>query len=147
MKQYRVDQILSHVRHWEKRLVKLFESLRDDGQDNQQLEFAFVHQLKIVDALNRVDFESYKNVEFLRYIPEFHQVEIVPPAAFSSEHSNEQLTLFVVETENKLCDYYRHLRNVLAHTRLKELFDMLIEWKMAQLQLLKLSNESLHLVK
>ncbi len=136
----RLDQILRTIIGWEKRLLVCYENMEQTMHDVRSkgivvtLKERQIKHLKVFDSINM---DEYKDSEFIKNLPEYTIKENYCQCEISNEASGEEIMYKVLMYEEEIEKYYKHLRDVLVYTQSKDLFDMLIQFKMGQIKEIK----------
>jgi hypothetical protein len=146
---YSLDQILELIIKWEKRLDDFYDIMEDylaSTRSRKAVIFLQERQQKVVDALAKINIAGYKNTEYIQNIPDYHSEELIPHFEIDANSSPSEIFQTVLGYEQKLELYYTHLRDVLVYAKSKELFDMLLRFKMGQIKEIKEMMDSYDLV-
>ncbi|MBI5416119.1 MAG: hypothetical protein HZA29_04820 [Candidatus Omnitrophica bacterium] len=134
---YSLDQILKLIIIWEERLDSFYDMMEEYLKDKRSRETAFVlqrRQVKALEMLKGIDPKEYAHVEYVRNVSDYPPQNIMSHLEIPADSSPRDVLEAVLTYEEELEKFYTHLRDVLAYAKSKELFDMLIQFKMGQIK-------------
>lgn len=137
---YSLDQILELIIKWEKRLDDFYDIMEEYLTSVRSRKTAALlqeRQRKVIDALEKINIADYKNTEYIKNIPDNHSEELIPHFEINADSSPAEIFQTVLEYEQRLEQYYTHLKDILVYTKSKELLDMLLQFKMGQIKEIK----------
>jgi rubrerythrin len=137
---YSLDELLQMILQWERHLLYFYLDLADYLKDARARRVAGVlleEQEKVLHMLEAIDINDYKQVEFIKNAPDFHSETVIPRLEIPAEASALEVLGTGLHFEEKLEEYYLHLRDIVVYTKSKELLEMLIPFKMGQIKRIK----------
>ena len=146
---YSLDEILRLIIEWEKKLLRyytLMEKYLARERSKKTIEALKRQQIKTLVVLGKINIKDYKKTEYLKNVPDSHSVEVIVPLEISKDSQPQEIFEKILNYEEKLEEYYQHIRGVLAYAKSKELFDMLIQFKLGQIKRIKSYMDSYDLV-
>lgn len=145
----RFSEILKSIVQSEEKLsvfyLKAAERLRDH-RSREVVELLQAEQDKVLETLSGMNLKTYKDAEFVKNPPEFSDVELIGDVSAIVKDSPGQILALILNFEEKLKEYYTHVRNVLAFDKDRELMDMLIQMKLNQIKRIKSYIDDYNLV-
>ncbi len=145
----RFSEILKNIVQSEEKLsvfyLKAIERLRDH-RSREVVELLQAEQDKVLETLSGMNLKAYKDAEFVKNPPEVSNVEFIIDVRAIVKDSPGQILARILNFEDKLKEYYTHVRNVLAFDKDRELMDMLIQMKLNQIKRIKSYIDDFNLV-
>lgn len=136
----RFSEILNTIVQSEEKLnvfyLKMAERLRDH-RSRQIVELLQAEQDKTLETLSGMNLKAYKDAEFIKNPPDLKEDELIGDMRGIVKDSPDQILTRILNFEDKLKEYYTHVRNVLAFDKDRELMDMLIQMKLNQIKRIK----------
>ncbi len=136
----RFSEILKNIVLSEEKLgvfyLKAAERLRDH-RSRDVVELLTAEQDKTLETLSGMNLKAYKDAEFIKNPPELKGEEFIGDVRAVVKDSPGQILARILSFEEKLKEYYTHVRNVLAFDKDRELMDMLIQMKINQIKRIK----------
>ncbi len=146
---YSLEEILDLIKRWEKGLLYFYRLLYrglKNPRSKKIVQMLRKQQGTTVHFLEHIDLNDYKHAEFIKNIPDFHKDDIIPHFVITPEAKPEDIFERILNFEEKLKDYYGHLKDVAVFQKSKELFEMLIQFKLGQIKEIKSYMDSFDLV-
>lgn len=145
----RFSEILKSIVQSEEKLsvfyLKAAERFRDH-RSREVVELLQAEQDKVLETLSGMNLKAYKDAEFVKNPPEVSDVEFIIDVRAIVKDSPGQILARILNFEDKLKEYYTHVRNVLAFDKDRELMDMLIQMKLNQIKRIKSYIDDFNLV-
>lgn len=145
----RFSEILKNIVQSEEKLsvfyLKAADRLRDH-RSREVVELLQAEQDKVLETLSGMNLKAYKDAEFVKNPPEVSNVEFIIDVRAIVKDSPGQILARILNFEDKLKEYYTHVRNVLAFDKDRELMDMLIQMKLNQIKRIKSYIDDFNLV-
>lgn len=143
-----LDEVLKLIVGWEQKMDTFYGLMEKNLKNERSQKAAAVlrkEQRKTLDVLEAIDTSSYKNVEMVKNLPDYHSEEVLPHYDISENSSPMDVFQTILNYEEKLEEYYVHLKSVLVYEKSKDLLDMLINFKMGQIKEIKALMDSFDL--
>jgi hypothetical protein len=145
----RFSEILKNIVQSEEKLsvfyLKAAERLRDH-RSREVIELLQAEQDRVLETLSGMNLKAYKDAEFVKNPPEVRDVEFIIDERAIVKDSPGQILARILNFEEKLKEYYTHVRNVLAFDKDREIMDMLIQMKLNQIKRIKSYIDDFNLV-
>lgn len=103
-------------------------------------------QGKHVEALEGIDLKPYRDSEFIKNQPEPFKDDLTGDVHAVLKETPERILVRILSFEEKLKEYYTHVRSVLAFEKDRELMDTLIQMKINQIKHIRGYIEDYNLV-
>lgn len=140
MTTYSLEEILKLIIKWEKRLDAFYDVMEEYLTNERSRKTTLVlqeRQKKTVDALEGINVKDFARTEFIKNVPDFHGEDLIPHFEIDANSSPKEVFETILGHEEKLEEYYTHLKDVLVCTKSKELLDMLLQFKIGQIKEIK----------
>lgn len=137
---YDFDEILELIVKWEKRLDSFYDMMEEYLTNERSRKTTLIlqeRQKRTIETLGKINVREYANTEFVKDVPDCHDEDLVSNFEIEANSSPEDVFRVILGYEEKLEEYYTHLKNVLAHVKSKELINMLLRFKIAQIKEIK----------
>lgn len=137
---YSIDEILELITRWEEHMRDYYESIVTNLDDERSCKTAALLKrlqdktLKIIEA---IDINEYKKTEIIKNIPDIHSQENIPTYTFKHDASPMDVFTTVLAYEEKLEEFYMHLRSIAVYEKTRDILDMLVQSKMGQIKQIK----------
>jgi rubrerythrin len=131
-----LQDILRRAVGWEKELKDLYDvaeiALRDEKSKKivALLRDRLVKNLQVLESVN---VERYGKTEWVRYTLDFRTDEIVPKTKLKKDSPPKEIFERILESEEKLRDFYSTIRDMLVSSAQQELFTSLVTFKTGQI--------------
>jgi len=140
MASYSLDEILELIVKWEKRLNSFYDMMEEYLTNERSRKTTLVlqeRQKKTIAAVEKINISDYVDTEYIKSIPDFYSEDLIPHFEIDANSSPKEVFETILSYEEKLEEYYTHLKDVLVHTKSKELLDMLLQFKIGQIKEIK----------
>ena len=145
---YNLEEILNLIKRWEKGLFYFYRLLNrgfKNPRSKKIIQMLKKQQEVTVQFLESIDLNDYQHAEFIKNIPDFHKDDIIPHFVIAQEAKPEDIFEKILNFEEKFKDYYVHLKDIAVFQKSKELFEMLIQFKLGQIKEIKSYMDSFDL--
>lgn len=145
---YTLGQMIGLFTQWEEELYAFYDMMEEYLRDERSRETAYVlqrGQVKALEVLKNIDPKDYDHSEYIKNVPDYHSEDVIPHFEMSADSSPREVFETVLGFEEKLEEFYTHMRDLAVFTKSKELFDMLIQFKMGQIKEIKAYMDSFDL--
>ncbi|HBR15909.1 MAG TPA: hypothetical protein DD723_10310 [Candidatus Omnitrophica bacterium] len=135
-----LDEILKLVIKWENDLDKYYSKLDKSLKDKRSkitveaLKERLDNNLKI---LNKIKISDYKKTEFIKNLPDYKSEGFIAKMKIGKDSTPREVFDQILKFEEKLKEFYTHIRDVVVYTKSKDLFDMMVQFKMGQIKEIK----------
>jgi hypothetical protein len=131
-----LQDILNRAVGWEKELKDLYDvaeiALRDE-KSKRVVALLRDRLIKNLQVLGSVDVKRYGKTEWVRYTLDFRTDEIVPKTRLKKDSPPKEIFERILESEEKLRDFYSTIRDMLVSSAQQELFTSLVTFKTGQI--------------
>ncbi len=131
-----LQEVLARAIGWEKELKDLYDvaeiALRDE-RSRRLVGILKDRLVKNLQVLESVDVEKYGKTEWVRYTLDFRMDEVVPKTRLKKDSPPKEIFERIMESEEKLRDFYTIIRDMLVSAAQQELFTSLVTFKTAQI--------------
>jgi rubrerythrin len=137
---YHVEEILKKIVEWEEWLEKFYVLMLKVSKNERSRKTVCVLQRnheKNLNILRNIHPQDYHPSEFIKNAPDYHSADVIPHYELQESSSPEEIFEKIIGYEEKLLDFYRHLRQLAVYQKTKDLFDMLINFKISQIKEIK----------
>lgn len=145
----RFNEILKSIVQSEEKLsmfyLKAVERLRDH-RSREVVELLLAEQDKVMETLSGMNLKTYKDAEFIKSPPDLKGDELIGDVRLIVNDTPDQILARILSFEERLKEYYTHVRNVLVFGKDRELMDMLIQMKFNQIKRIKSYIDDYNLV-
>lgn len=134
---YDFDVILELIIKWEQRLDSFYDMMEEYLTNEHSRKTTLIlqeRQKKTIEVLGGVTIKDYINTEFVKDVPDCHNEDLVPHFEIAANSSPKEVFKTILGYEEKLEEYYTHLKGILVHIKSKELIDTLLQFKIAQIK-------------
>ena len=132
-----LDEMLHLIVYWEEELKDFYnlaeQTLRDPRSKKAVKALQKRHE-KNLQFFNAINLKEYKHTEFIKNLPDYHSESVIPKHEISMNSTPQEIFEKIINYEEKLEEFYKHVRSVLVYAKSRELFDMLIEHKLNQIK-------------
>lgn len=135
-----LEEVLRVIIGWEMKLKYLYNMLGNILKDERSKKVVQVLKDRLnrnLSVLEKIHPEDYRKVEFIKNLPDEHSESVLPPLEISSGATPEELLNALLSYEEKLGEFYSHVRDVVVFSKSKEVFDLLIQFKKGQIKEIK----------
>ena len=136
----RLSEILKLIVDWEEKLNRFYKmaggQLKNE-RSRKVVELLKAEQEKTLKVIKEMDFGKYKNTEFIKNPPDWHREEVILHVDITENSSPDEIFDHILDYEQKLEEYYTHVRDILVYKNDRELMDMLIQFKLNQIKRIK----------
>ena len=146
MSSHSLEEVFKRIEDWEGRLEDSYFMLKefiDSGRSKQTILVLKRQQEKILLTLEHIPQDGYRKMESIKHLP---GENLVPDYEITASTCPREVFEKFLVCEENLEEYYQYLRNLFAATKLKELFDTLIQFKTIQIKEIKNYMDSYALV-
>ena len=136
----RLDEILKIIFSWEDQLNHFYGPVVQhlkSTRSRKVVELLKEQQEKTLEVLKGIDLREYKNTEYVKSPPDYHSEAVIPHLEITEDSSPDDIFEHILSYEEKLEEYYTHLREILVYQKDRELLDMLIQFKLGQIKRIK----------
>lgn len=144
-----LGDILKLIIEWESRLSDYYKHLRKALKNERAkaiVELLAQQQEEALSILGKIDISEYKHAEFIKNTPDYHNEVVIPQLDVRADISPAEILERTLGFEEKLEEYYSHLRRLLVYKKSLDLLDMLSKFKLAQIKRIKSFMDSYDLV-
>jgi hypothetical protein len=137
---YSLDEILKLIVKWEKGLDSFYDVMEEYLVDERSRKTTLIlqeRQKKAVDVLKGINIADYARTEFIKNVPDIHSGDLIPHFGIDANSPPRKVFETILGYEEKLEEYYEHLRGVLVYEKSKDLLDMLLKFKVGQIKEIK----------
>ena len=137
---YSLDEVLKMIIDWEKELSRFYDIAEDALEGERALKAVAVLKERLrnnIKELNEINVHDYENVEMIKNLPDYKTEGVIPRFNIDPNESPEDIFTKILEYEEKVLEYYNHLKDVLNYEKSKDLLDMLLTYKLAQIKEIK----------
>ncbi len=131
-----LQDVLNRAIGWEKELKDLYDvaeiALRDE-RSRRLVGILRDRLVKNLEVLGSVDVERYGKTEWVRYSFDFRTDDIVPKTRLKKDSPPKEVFERILESEEKLRDFYATIRDMLISSGQQELFSSLVTFKTGQI--------------
>lgn len=136
----RLSEISKLIVRWEEKLNNFYNMayrhLKNE-RSRKVVELLKEEQEKMLKIIKEIYLEKYKNTELIKNPPNWHREEVIPHVDLTENSSPEDIFDRILSYEEKLEEYYTHVRDILVYKKDRELLDMLIQFKLNQIKRIK----------
>ncbi len=141
MSVYSLDETLELIIRWEKRLDSFYDAMEEYLTNERSRKTTLVlqeRQKKTIKVLEKINIKDYHaETEFIKNVSDFHSEDLIPHFEIDANSLPKEVFETILSYEEKLEEYYEHLRNVLVYEGSKDLLDMLLKFKTGQIKEIK----------
>ncbi len=131
-----LKDILAASLRWEQELKDLLDvtlvALRDE-QCKKILAFLKNDLEKNLAVLKRINPGTFAGAEWIKFPDDYKTEELVPKKSLTRDSTKEEIFKLILDYEEKLRDFYDHIRRTAASTGHQELFQSLSQFKIRQI--------------
>lgn len=142
---YNLEEILRLVIAWEEELYSFYDMMEEylkDERSRQTADLLQKKQVKAIEMLRSINLKEYAHAEYVKNIPDYLSEDVMPHFEIAADSSPREVMETILSYEEKLEVFYTHLRDVLTFAKSRDLFDMLIQFKMGQIKEIKACIDS-----
>ena len=135
-----LQDILQITLKWETKLRDFYDvaelAMRND--DSKRVVALLKDRLSAkMDVLQNIDMKKFGTTEWIRYLPDYKDEDLIPVGAIRRESSPDELFTHLLGYEEKLRIVYSRIGETLINQRQKELFESLAQFKGEQIEEIK----------
>lgn len=135
-----VNEILKIIIGWE---TRLYDCYRDAGwrlKDERSRKIVGILREDLqrhLEGLCDIDTSRQSNLEFLKNVPDFCSPDVLPPFVLDAQDPPEEVFRKALSYEENFVKIYRRLYELSNFHQSKDLFDMLLQFKLGQIKHIK----------
>ena len=132
-----LEDVLKRIKDWEARLEDSYFLLKEfveSGRSKQTILILKRQQEKILLALAQFNVQSYKKIDHIKILP---PENLVPDYEITANTCPRDIFEKFLVCEIKLEEYYKYLRDAFGASKARDLFEVLLQFKLTQVREIK----------
>lgn len=135
-----VSDVLDMIIGWEEQMEETYGELEismESERSRKLVGFLKDRQAKALIMYKNIDVDQYVDIEYIKNIPACNDIIETCVCKISKDDTPDQVFDKVMTYEENIEIFYDHLRKELVYDKSKELFDMLVKFKLGQIKGIK----------
>lgn len=142
---YSLNQIIDIITRWEKDLLEFYRVLDQNLKDESARILTGLlrkDQAGTVEMLDRIHLKKDEELEYQKNLPDYKRQNMIPDFQLTEMSSAKDVLDQVFDFEEELLGVYENLLRIVVYQQSKDILEMLIQRKMAQIKKIKSCMDS-----
>ncbi len=135
-----LEELIKKATSWERQLKDLYDVAELGLRDKESKKAASLLRDKLADkleVLENVDVNKFGKSQWIKYIPDYQEKDIVPKKAITKDSTPEEIFNQLIRFEERMKDFYERVFEALQTESHKDLLSSLVTFKAEQVNELR----------